>query len=85
MGDDGVGELEAALAAVRAQLKRGEVVDALGRRGVNSSLALVALDGLAHYLSGDRERAGEDFATVAEEIAHRASIARLSVAPDDTP
>lgn len=73
------------LESLRQLLQRGDTVAELTQRGVNVSLALVAVDGLRHYLAGERERAGEDFATVAEEIAHRASLARLAVAPDDTP
>lgn len=74
-----------ALDALGHALRRDEVGAELTQRGVNLSLALVALDGLRNYLDGNRELAGADFATVAEEIAHRASMARLAVAPDDTP
>lgn len=77
--------LHAALDAVRLTLQRDDVGAELAQHGVNVSLALVALDGLRHYVAGDRERAGEDFATAADEIAHRASLARLAAAPDDTP
>ena len=82
---EGVLTLFAALDALRRTLQRDDVGAELSQRGLDPSLARVAVDGLHHYLTGDRERAGEDFATVAEEIAHRASLARLAVAPDDTP
>lgn len=78
-------EVFEAIEQVRTILQRGEVHGDLTQRGVNVSLALLAVDGLREYLRGERERAGEDFATVAEEIAHRTSLARLAAAPDDTP
>lgn len=59
-------------------LKNADVADVLARRGVNTSLALVAADGLRAYLHGDKEQAAEDLGTVAEEIA-----ARLARAGDE--
>ena len=59
-----IGELE-------ALLKRGDLGQALVGRGVNTSLALLAVDGLRAYLSGDRAQAADDLGTVAEEIASR--------------
>lgn len=52
-------------------LKNADVADVLASRGVNTSLALVAADGLRAYLQGKKRQAAEDFETVAEEIATR--------------
>ncbi len=52
-------------------LKNPEVGTVLTARGVNTSLALVAAEGLKAYAEGDKKRAAEDFETVAEEIASR--------------
>jgi hypothetical protein len=54
-------------------LKNPEAGAALAERGVNVSLAIVAAEGLHAYVGGDKARAVEDFATVAEEIAARMS------------
>lgn len=85
MSSDPQASLDGAFDALRRTLKQRDVEELLASRGTNTSLAQVALDGLAHYLAGRRDLAGEDFATVAEEIQHRASLARLTTAPDDTP
>ncbi len=52
-------------------LKNPEVGSELTARGVNVSLAIVAAEALVAYVEGDRERAAEDFDTVAEEIKTR--------------
>jgi len=54
-------------------LKNPEVVAELTTRGINTSLALVGAEGLQSYVHGDKARAAEDLATVAEEIATRAA------------
>jgi hypothetical protein len=54
-----------------ALLKNGEVGGALISLGVNTSLAMVAADGLRAYFHGDKARAAEDLSTVAEEIRER--------------
>jgi hypothetical protein len=56
---------------VEALLKTPGVGMELGRRGINTSVALVATQGLAAYLQGDKRRATEDLATAAEEIRAR--------------
>lgn len=62
-------------------LKNPEVVAALTARGVNASLALVAADALVAYVEGDKERAAEDFGTVAEEVGARLAASRDSREP----
>lgn len=52
-------------------LKRPDIGGVLNERGVNTSLAIVAAEGLQAYVEGDKKRAAEDFETVAEEIATR--------------
>lgn len=54
-------------------LKNPEVGSELAARGVNVSLAIVGAEGLQAYVNGDKARAAEDLATVAEEIASRAA------------
>lgn len=56
-------------------LKTSDVSDVLAERGVNTSLAIVAADGLRAYLQGKKQQAAEDFATVADEIASRMALA----------
>ena len=58
-------------------LKNPEVGAELTDRGVNVSLAIVAAEALVAYVAGDRERAAEDFDTVAEEIATRLAASKL--------
>ena len=50
------------------------VVVTLTDRGVNASLALVAMDGIDAYLRGDKLDAAEDLRTVAEEILGRMAL-----------
>lgn len=75
-GAKGIGELNEVLDELDALLKSAEVGIALAERGVNISLALVAVDGVRAYLGGDKERAAEEFSTAAEEIAHRLRAAQ---------
>ena len=42
-----------------------------GRHGVNTSLALVAVQGLIAYIDGNKIRAADDLGTVADEIRAR--------------
>jgi hypothetical protein len=59
------------LREVESLLKHPSVAMELGHRGVNASLTLLAVQGLTAYVEGNRHRAHEDFATVAEEIRTR--------------
>ncbi|MBL9024862.1 MAG: hypothetical protein JNL21_21880 [Myxococcales bacterium] len=52
-------------------LKNPDVVGALSERGINASLALLAVDGTRAYLAGDKAQAADDLRTVAEEIEGR--------------
>jgi hypothetical protein len=59
------------LEQVATLLKTPNLGFELGRRGINTSIALVATEGLIAYLEGNARRAGEDLGTAAEEIAAR--------------
>lgn len=64
-------EIDDVLSELGGLLKRSDVGAELTSRGINVSLALVAVDAIAAYVHGDKATAHEDFATVAEEIASR--------------
>lgn len=65
---------------LEALLKNPDLVGALAERGLNASLALVAVEGLRAYLAGRKADAAEDLRTVAEEIE-----ARLAFSGGDPP
>ena len=69
-------ELDEVLGDLEGLLKNGDVVEALTKRNINSSLALVAIHALRSYLEGDKAAAAEDFSTVGEEIAARLAQSR---------
>lgn len=71
---DPMGELGAVFDDLEALLKNGDVIESLTLRHVNASLALVALEGLRAYLSGDKAQAADDLGTVAEEIRGRLAV-----------
>jgi hypothetical protein len=56
---------------VESLLKHPSVAMELGRGGVNTSIALLAIQGVEAYLEGNRRRAAEDLTTAAEEILAR--------------
>ena len=57
-------------------LKRSEAAEGLAERSVNSSIALVAAQGLRAYVKGNKEQAADDLATAAEEVKARLAAAR---------
>jgi hypothetical protein len=59
------------LGEVEALLKQPTIGFELGHRGVNTSVALLATQGLAAYLEGNKRQAADDLATAAEEIRSR--------------
>lgn len=59
------------LGQVETLLRSPTVSMDLGRRGINTSLALVATQGLAAYIAGRKLQAAEDLGTAAEEIRAR--------------
>lgn len=56
---------------LEALLKTPDVAHTLAARGVNTSLALVALDGVQAYIDGNKLRAIDDLGTVVDEIRAR--------------
>lgn len=64
-------ELAAVVDDLEALLKNGEVIGSLTSRGINASLALLAVSGLRAYLAGHKAEAAEDLGTAAEEIRGR--------------
>ena len=69
-------ELEDVLGELDTLLKNPDVGAVLADRGVNISLALVGVEGLRAYIQGDKERAAEEFGTLAEEVTSRLGVAR---------
>jgi hypothetical protein len=59
------------LEEVEALLKDARLSLDFGRRGVNTSLALLGVQGLMAYLRGEKIRAADDLSTVADEIRAR--------------
>lgn len=64
-------EMDALLDEMVSLLKNPDMVAALTKKGINASLALLAVDGLAAYLGGKKAQAADDLKTVAEEIEGR--------------
>jgi hypothetical protein len=71
-------ELAAVLEDLEALLKNGDVVSVLTTRGVNASIALLAVSGVAAYLRGDKAGAAEDLGAAAEEIKGRAAAGKIA-------
>jgi len=75
---DPMRELTGVLGELEDLLKNGDVVEELSNKGINASLALVAIDGLRAYLEGRKAEAADDLGTVAEEIRGRLELSRQS-------
>jgi hypothetical protein len=52
-------------------LKNPQFAIDFGRRGINTSVALIAIQGVVAYLRGDKARAVEDLSTAVDEIRAR--------------
>jgi hypothetical protein len=70
-GDGTTKALSGLLSEIEALLKNASVGMELAKRGVNTSVALVAVQGVAAYVEGNKRRAADDLATAAEEIRAR--------------
>jgi hypothetical protein len=68
---DGRAAAIALLEEVEALVKDPHMALDFGRQGINTSLAMLGVQGLISYLAGNKLRASEDLATVAEEIRAR--------------
>jgi hypothetical protein len=64
-------DLSKLLEQLEALVKEPTFTLRLGAKGINSSLLLVAVQGLRAYVLGRKIEAAEDFETVAEEIRAR--------------
>lgn len=80
MQDKAMAEIEDVLQEMEALLKNPDVGATLTERGINTSLALLVVDGLRAYLAGEKERAAEDFGTFAEEVHERLRVHEDKVA-----
>jgi hypothetical protein len=58
------------LQSVEGLLKDSRLALDFARRGVNTSLALVAVQGLIAYLNGDKSQAADDLAPSSKRSAH---------------
>jgi hypothetical protein len=80
MRDDADGgweqRLDSLLGELQQLLKAPEVGLGLGARGVNTSIALLAAQGLQAYVHGNKAQAVDDLATAAEELGARLELAR---------
>jgi hypothetical protein len=59
------------LSEIEALLKSATVGMELAKGGVNTSVALIAVQGLTAYIEGNKRRAADDLGTAAEEIRAR--------------
>jgi len=69
-------EIDELFHELEGMLKNPDVEGALAEKGVNTSLAMVAADGLKAYLHGEKAKAVEELGTVVEEIEARMEAAR---------
>ncbi len=59
------------LKEIEAVLKEPQMGMELGSRGVNTSITLLAVQGVGAYIEGNSRQASEDLATAAEEMKAR--------------
>ena len=79
MKDDADGwepSLDSLLSELEHLLKSPEAGLGLSARGVNTSIALLAVQGLRAYLHGNKAQAIDDLATAAEELGARLELVR---------
>lgn len=79
-------EIDDVFEELETLLKNPEVGAALSEKGVNTSLAMLAMDGLAAYLRGDKAKAVEEMSHFAEEVearAHQSAVAASEKRDDE--
>ncbi len=64
------------LGEIEHLLKASDLGATLSDRGVNTSLALLAVQGLRAYLRGNKAQAMDDLGTVVEELGARLEASR---------
>ncbi len=67
-----VDEIDDVFEELEQLLKNPDVGAVLTEKGVNTSLAMLAMDGLHAYLQGDKAKAVEDLTHFTEEVTARA-------------
>jgi hypothetical protein len=67
-------EIDELLGELEDLLKNGDVATALAEKGVNGSVAILAAQGLAAYLRGEKAQAAEDLQAASEEIRDRLDL-----------
>lgn len=77
---DPTNEIDEILGELDDLLKNGDVATALAERGVNASVALLASQGLASYLRGEKAQAADDLQAAAEEIRDRLELSAAAKA-----
>ncbi len=65
-------EIDDVFADLETHLKNPDVGAELAEKGVNISLAMLAMDGLHAYLKGDKAKSVEDLTHFTEEVTARA-------------
>jgi hypothetical protein len=71
---DPTSEIEDLLGELDDLLKNGDVATALAENGINASIALLASQGLAAYLRGEKAQAADDLQAASEEIRDRLGL-----------
>ena len=66
-------EIDDVFEELETLLKNPEVVAALTAKGVNTSVATMAMDGLHEYLRGNRDKAIDEMSQFVEEVKARAN------------
>jgi len=66
-----LGEIDDVFDELETLLKNPDVGTELAAKGVNTSLAMLAMDGLAAYLRGDKAKAVEELTQFVEEVRAR--------------
>lgn len=74
MSDRAAREFSDLLDEVDDMLKMPDFIAHLAEKGVNSSLAMLAVEGLRAYTEGDRSKACEDLSAFVEEVRARRSL-----------
>ena len=66
-----LGEIDDVFDELETLLKNPDVGTELAAKGVNTSLAMLAMDGLAAYLRGDKAKSVEELTQFVEEVRAR--------------
>jgi len=71
-------EIDEVLRELDVLLKNPDIGAALAEKGVNTSLAMAAVEGLRAYLAGEKARALEEMETFVEEVKARLALGASS-------